>query len=670
MVRLLSAIMFTDMVGYTALMQQDEARAKAQRDRQRRVLESRIEEHGGRILQFYGDGTLSVFQSAVQAVRAAMAVQTDLGAEPRVPLRIGIHTGDIVHDDEGVFGDGVNVAARVQSLATPGSILVSDKLFDEVKNQSDIQVVSLGQFDLKNVTRHIGVYAITNDGLTRPHETELADARAMDPKSVAVLPFVNMSSDAENEFFADGISEEIINALTRVEGLQVTARTSSFAFKGKNDDIREIANRLAVKTVLEGSVRRAGNRVRIAAQLINAEDGYHLFSDVYDRPLDDIFATQDEIARTIVEQLQQHLDPEQHAASPVATPAAEPLTERPHTRPLTEIGSPIRPHTHDTEAYTEYLKGRFHWNKWNLKDAQKAIVHLERSAELDPSCSLPFSALAMVYCFLASIGQLPADDAYPRAAAYAREALALEGEGGEGHLALGVVKVFYDWDFTGAEEAFRRALDVMPGSADAHHLYGMFLKAVGRHDESVEHLRTAGRIDPLSLPLNQALVIALFAGDRVDEAEAILHRSMELNPDFRATVEADAWLRVRRGDLEGAAERFERMTELTGDPRLGAAQRGFVYGRLGRTEDALAMLGLLREREKAEPGQNLRMDYALLYWGLGDLDETFRHLNAAVDERIGIVIYLKTSPNWKPLQSDPRFAEVVARIGLPETAPV
>ena len=660
MVRQLTAIMFTDMVGYTALMQQDERQAKAQRDRQRGVLETSIDAFGGRILQFYGDGTLSVFPSAVEAVRSAMAIQAELSQEPQVPLRIGLHTGDVVHDEDGVFGDGVNVAARIQGLASPGSVLVSDKLFDDIKNHTDIRATALGEFALKNVARPTTVHAIVNDGLAVPDPADLKTVRSRDLRTVAVLPFVNMSADPENEFFADGMTEEIINALTRVSGVQVTARTSSFAFKGRNEDVREIAAQLGVATVLEGSVRRAGNRVRIAAQLINADDGYHLFSEVFDRPIDDIFATQDELSATIVARLEGLFDPGTPPGTPTATPTVQPVSGHGHSH-----AHPSRPHSHDTEAYTEYLKGRFYGNKWTPNDAHMAIRHLERSAEMDPTCALPFSSLATIFTYLASIGQLPAEDAYPRAAAYAREALALAEGGGEGHIALGVVKLFYEWDFEGASAALQKALELTPGSADAHHMYGMFLKATGQHRASVSHLKKAVRIDPLSLPLNQALAISLFAADRVEDAEAQITRTLELDPTFRASIETAGWIRMRKGDPAGALAHFEALPLLSNNRFAGAAHRGLALARLGRMDEANDMLKLLMERRVEEPRVNLRMDMAVMYYALQNVDETFNQLNHAVDERLGGIVFLNTSPNWKPLRKDPRFKAIVERVGVP-----
>lgn len=668
-VRQLSAIMFTDMVGYTALMQEDEARARSQRDRQRQVLEASIAEHGGRILQFYGDGTLSVFASAIEAVRAAMEIQRELRADPEVPLRIGLHTGDVVFDRNGVVGDGVNVAARIQGLATPGAILVSGKVHDELKNQPDIETRSLGRFRFKNVRSPMEVHAVVGAGLSSPDEAALGPAREREPRSVAVLPFVNMSSDPQNEFFSDGVSEEIINALTRVRDLRVTARTSSFAFKGRNEDVREIAARLGVETVLEGSVRRAGDRVRIAAQLIDARSGYHLFSEVYDRSLDDIFETQDELARTIVERLHVHLVPTRTEAAPSDPPSG--AAPRGHRHDYGATGSLlVRAHTHDTEAYTEYLRGRFHWNKWTPEDARLAIQHMERAAEMDPTCALPFTGLATTYTLLANLGQLPADDAYPRAAAFARHALELEEDAGESHLALAAVKMFYDWDFEGARESFERALALTPGAAEVHHLYSLFLKAMGRVDEAVEHMETAVGMDPLSLPYNQTLAVALQTAGRLDEAEARLDRILALDPNFRSSVETRGWIRFRRGDLDGAVEQFERLPRLADHPAAGAGHRALVYGRLGRTDEVRAMGELLDRRAAEQPRVNLAMDRALFHWGLDDLDGVFSCFHRAVDERLGSVVFLATSPNWSALRDDPRFGEVVERIGLvPQAGP-
>src|SRR5580765_3470662 len=318
--RQLAAILFADMVGYTTLMQENEQLAHLKLKRLKEVLEATISRFNGKILQYYGDGSLSIFGSAIDCVNSAINIQQQLQQEPKVALRIGIHTGDVAIEDESVYGDGVNLASRIESLAVPGGIFISEKVYDEIRNQQNIETREMGYFELKNVTTPVRIFAIANNGITVPGRDELRGKTKQTNNRLAVLPFVNMSTDPENEYFSDGITEELLNALTRVDGLQVTSRTSAFAFKGKHDDIREIAIKLNVDKILEGSVRKSGNKVRITTQLINAADGYHIWSENYDRDLIDIFDVQDEISGIIANKLRENLTAVQKVAHLVKTP--------------------------------------------------------------------------------------------------------------------------------------------------------------------------------------------------------------------------------------------------------------------------------------------------------------------------------------------------------------
>ena len=344
--RQLAAILFADMAGYTALMQENEPLARLKRQRLKDVLESAIDQFNGKLLQYYGDGSLSIFNSAIDSVRFAINMQQQLKQEPKVDLRIGIHTGDVAMEDGFIYGDGVNLASRIESLAVPGGIFVSEKVYDEIKNQDNISTLELGYFELKNVKTPVRVYAITNDGIVTPSREDIKGKTKQPGNRLAVLPFVNMSADPENEFFSDGVTEELLNALTKVDGLQVTSRTSAFAFKGKNDDIRDIGIRLSVDKILEGSVRKSGSRVRITAQLINAADGYHIWSENYDRNLTDIFEVQDEISAIIANKLRENLTAKKHAEHLVKAP-------------VKNVG-----------AYSLYLKGLYFWNKMTPADTR------------------------------------------------------------------------------------------------------------------------------------------------------------------------------------------------------------------------------------------------------------------------------------------------------------
>jgi len=446
-VRMLSAIMFSDMVGYTALMHEDEKKAKDSRDRYRKTLEENISKHQGKILQYYGDGALAIFGSAIESALCAVEIQKELLKTPEVPLRIGIHSGDIVYDDDGIYGDGVNIASRIESLSVPGGVLISDKLFDEIKNHSFLSAEFLGSYKLKNVKSPVKIYAISNPGLKIPTGQQLKSKTGFEEKhSIAVLPFVNMSADPENEYFSDGITEEILNALTNIDGLKVTSRTSSFAFKGKNEDIREIGTKLNVNSVLEGSVRKSGNKIRITAQLINTVDGYHVWSEVFNRNLEDIFEVQDEISRKIANKLRERL--------------SEKSVE----------GTLIRSHTNNLDAYNDYLKGIFYYNKWTPEDITKSVSFFLDAINKEEKFVLPYSGIANSYAIAAVTGIMNSKEAYESAKKYALKTLELDKSLAEGHVSLAIVKMFYDWDWNGALKSFNTALELNPGAGYIHYI--------------------------------------------------------------------------------------------------------------------------------------------------------------------------------------------------------
>jgi TolB-like protein/Flp pilus assembly protein TadD len=553
----------------------------------------------------------------------------------------------VVHDEEGVFGDGVNVASRIQGLAVAGGILISGKVFDEVKNHRDIRTRSLGSFNLKHVQHPMKVFAVANEGLAVPSSDDLTAERASTPNSVAVLPFVNMSSDRDNEYFSDGITEEIINALAQVNGLKVTARTSSFKFKNRNDDIRHIAEQLAVTHVLEGSVRRAGNRVRVTAQLICAESGFHMFSETYDSSLEDVFGVQDQIARKIMERLAQHL-------RPVRTSETE--------RPISVS------HSHDTEAHAEYLKGRFENARFSPEGARRAIEHYEKAMELDPGCALPYAGLAGACVFLGSIGHAPAHDAFARAEEAATRAVELEPDIGATHLAQAMVRLFHNWDFEGAYRSLQKAITLTPGAADAHHLYAMYLEAIGDFEEAVDEARTAVQLSPLSSACNEALAHALTLAGQLPEARKVIDRTMELDPRFRSAVQTSGWTYVAAGDLDAAAAEFERLPAMAGREYASASDRAYVYAKQGRTADVERMLALLDERREAQPHVTLDLDYALVYEALGDRARSLEYLSRAIDRRMGSIVLLEAFVSFQDARTDPRFRALLRRIGIPEVA--
>ncbi len=641
--RQLAAIMFADMTGYTAMMQEDEQKAKQLRDRQRLALEKFIPGHNGRILQYFGDGTLSIFNSAIDAVRSAIHIQQELLKEPRVLLRIGIHSGDIAYDHQGVYGDCVNLASRIEALSLPGSVLISDKVFDEVKNQPDIRTSLLGKFSLKNVKRQVDVYAVVNDDLIVPAGNELG-VKPGKEKSIAVLPFINMSADPENEYLSDGISEEILNALTHVEGLQVTARTSSFLFKGKNEDIRQIGIKLGVSSILEGSVRKAGNKIRITAQLINTADGYHIWSETYNGELDDIFRLQDEISQKILNRLRENFS----------------LAEK--KQPV------IKASTENIDAYNLYLKGRYYWNKSNPESIRKAIEYYEEAIAVDQDFALPYCALSYCYSFMGSAGLMPPTEAYPRAKDYTLKAIELDPSHAESHLSLATIKFYHNWDFKGAEQSLNKAVSLSLNSSLINQVHGWYLIAKGDFKKAIEKMEQAVMLDPLSLPLLANLADAYAFDGRFEEALAQYDKVLEMDPSFRRGHEGKGIVYLAAGEPLKAIEHLEQYHKLIGHPLKGVSSLGHAYAAARQTEKAMECLDKIRQREETEQGVLLHMDYAFLYSGLGDLDKAFYYLNKTYDERIGIaclgMIFCIRYPMLKELRSDPRFNQLIDRIEI------
>jgi TolB-like protein/class 3 adenylate cyclase/Tfp pilus assembly protein PilF len=430
----LVAIMFTDIQGYTALMQQDEGKALQFRNRHRKIFDSITPKHRGKILQYYGDGTLSIFQSAIDAVKCGIEIQLALRMAPQIPVRIGIHSGDLIIDKEDVIGDGVNVASRVESLAVAGSVFISGKIYDEVKNQTGIQTASMGHFEFKNVSKPMEIFAVTNPGLVVPQKDQLTgklkrpspDKRAaygfgakkfadiwmplialaivaagffwlqnqlsqqnvppttlverqVFEKSIAVLPFINDSNDSSNVYIINGLMESILNHLQKIEDLRVISRTSVERYRNTPKRIPEIAQELGVYYFVEGSGQKIGNQIQLNIQLIEAASDRHLWSEQYNREASDVFSLQREVAQKIATEISAIITPEEQ----------ERLEEIP---------------TDNLEAWDNYLKGRELFYQENLEGLQKAIGFYEKAIQLDPEFAQAYAGLAVTYYFL-ELGQ-------------------------------------------------------------------------------------------------------------------------------------------------------------------------------------------------------------------------------------------------------------------------
>src|SRR6266478_2700238 len=448
-------------------------------------------------------------------------------------------------------------------------------------------------------------------------------------KSIAVLPFVDLSQAKDQEYFCDGISEEILDALAKVEGLRVVARTSSFSFKGKNADMSEIAQKLNVQNVLEGSLRREGNRICITAQLINARNGFHIWSDTFERELQGVFAVQDEITRSIVDALKIKLA----VAPPVRTPES-------------------------TEAYDLYLKGLYYSNKSDEENLRKSLNLFQQALDKDPNFARAWTGIAKAWEQLADAYVRPLE-AYPKVKEAASKALALDDEDAEAHSYLGEAKLLIDRDVAGAEDEIKRALQLDRNSATAHFFMSWLKLTQGDCGEGAKQIQEAEKLDPLSPMIIDSAAERYVAADRLDDAISAGKRVLQVDPNyiyFDSTL-ADAYR--EKGDLQEAVALYEKAQTLTHFPSAGLA---IAYAKMGRLEDARRVLN--QRIEKSRQQYVAADSIAAVYVALGDKEEAFRWLERAFDEHSAPMFYLACHPQFRSLRSDPRFADLLRRMGV------
>ncbi len=457
-------------------------------------------------------------------------------------------------------------------------------------------------------------------------------------KSIAVLPFANVSSVGGSEYFSDGLTEELINTLARVQGLRVAARTSSFAFKGKNLQIDEIARQLKVEAVLEGSVRQAGDSLRISAQLVNAQDGFPLWSQSYDRRSEDVFAVQEEIARAIVASLKLRLPGGANAAL-------------------------LRGGTADAAAHDLYLRGRHAWNKRTPDGFQQAVRHFQQAIERDSLYAAAYSGLADTYLSLYDYELIAPKEATAKASMAAARALKIDPTLAEARNSLAHLHL-HEWKWAAAESEFKRAIELDPGYAPSYHWYALSLTTVGRLEEAVAAMTTAQQLDPLSLRMNADLGMALLAAAQYDQAIAQERRTLELDPNFPTAYWIAGMAYEQKGMYADARREFERAIALRpGNPNY-LASLASVHALDGREAESRAILRDLEAQAAKRAASPFFV--ALVHTALGDKDAAFRWLERAYQERSGSIRYLKMERRLDRLRSDPRYADLMRRVGLPQ----
>lgn len=625
--------MFTDIVGYTALMQGDEAMAAQVRKRHRAVFQQQHEVAHGEIVQYYGDGSLSVFKSAIEAVECAIAIQKSLQEGNPVPLRIGLHMGDIVFDNTEVYGDGVNFAARIESMSVAGAILLSGKIDDELKNHPNITTTFLGQFDLKNIAKPVEVFAVTNEGIVVPAVSELKGKRATVSKTIAVLPFVNMSTNADNEYFSDGITEEIINALAKINSLKVTSRTSSFFFKNKTIPIKEIASELGVSAILEGSVRLAGNTLRITAQLIQAEQDFHFWSETWDRKLENIFEIQDEISLIIADKLREQFG---------------------HFEIQPQL---VEKQTDNIDAYELSLKAKFHANKWNPEDMRMAISFYEQALELDPAHTESYLGLADAYGFMATTGFIPEAEAWGKAFELTTKARQLNEQLPEVHYQLANLAFFTAGDFKEAFKETQKAIEINPNYVQAQQFMSFLHVVSGNAEHASNHLEIALSIDPLSQETLFFKAYFHYMTRDYDKSLELLENCLQQNPKNIPAHTIKCYCLLKLGRFDAVYSYFDNLPAdivIPGD-KLGLAA---LTATLQKDTDAASRYLVQLLKNAQQPNGFREYSYLFLVYALGgENDKAFDWLSDAEEKRSPFRFMHFADPLASSIMDDPRYAE-------------
>jgi adenylate cyclase len=629
--RQLAAIMFTDIVEYTALMQGNEKVAASTRARHREVFQQQHNLYQGEIIQYYGDGTLSVFKSALEAVTCAIEIQNLLQEGDPVPLRIGLHLGDIVFDHTEVYGDGVNFASRIESLGSAGTILLSEKINDELKNHTTISTTSLGHFELKNIDKPAEVFAITNKGIKVPSSSDLKSKQKNLNNTIAVLPFVNFSDSKDNEYFSDGITEEIINALAKIRNLKVTSRTSSFFFKGKNIPITEIGEKLGVSAILEGSVRLSGNSLRITAQLIQVKEDFHFWSETWDRKLENVFEIQDEVSIIIADKLREHFG---------------------HL----EIDETlVTKQTENINAYEYCLKAKFHESKWNPEDINTAISLYEEALALDSKYAEAHLGLAGCYSFLGTIAFIPFEEGWNKTVSHTNQALALNGQSSGVHYQLSNQAFFVECDFNKALKEGKKAIELNPNNAEAQQNISFLYTLAGDLEKSSIHLEIALSINPLSEETHFFRAYYHYMIEDYLQALEMVEQCLFSNDKNIPAHSIKASCLLQLGRYDEVINYFDNIPAeivLQGE-KTGIV--GLAYALKNDTINASIYLEKLIAQSKEEDGFAADSYLFMMYVVIGDLDKAFKWVEQAIENNSSLLFIRYVDPIVNALKKDSRY---------------
>jgi len=629
-------IMFTDIVGYTRLIRQDEQTLGEILRHHQIIHKECVEAHSGKLVQCRADGSLSLFESGSLAIKAAIAIQEGCQDPHGIPVRIGIHKGEVRHVGDEIVGDSLNTAFRIRTIAIEGSIVISEVVYEETNGHVDFTFKRLGLFNLKHTPNPVLLYVTGSPGTKLPGRESFKDDLSAPENSIAVLPFRDLSAGQDQQYLGEGMSEEIINNLVKIEGLKVTARTSSFVIARRELDIKEIGKLLGVAHVLEGSVQKEGTRIRITAQLINARDGFHEFSESFTREIQDIFLIQEELSVRIVQLLKDKFDigPDKSRLSTYKTD--------------------------NLDAYDLYLRGQYELNLGTHQNIEKAIQIFEELIRMAPDFAIAHAALSRCYLVQGIFEMEDKDVAYARMEAAVNKAMELDPDLAEIQAARNLAEFWKGgWNLGKFYQIITSAMAANPGSADLRMFYAMYHLISGRTDEARMEIQLAYKLDPFSIPIRLRLVRTLYCCHEYEKALEYCNAILEESPGFISAQGSKAWVLALSGDYQAALYEFQGLREWTLAEDYKYSGMAYVLTRMGKPDKAYKYIKKLRERIEKGELKTPNYHFAVIYQVMNKEEEMFRHLEDGIKNRDFNLLFIKSDPLFKEYHSDPRFIKLV-----------
>lgn len=672
--RQLAAILFTDIVGYTALMQENEQNAVFITKRYMSVLKECVSLHDGNILNDFGDGSLCSFNSATEALRCSIKMQQLLQQEPKVPLRIGLHIGEIFFEDEKVMGDGVNIASRIQSLGQANTILFSKEIFDKIRNQLEFKSVFVGSFEFKNVDDPMQVFALANDELIVPEKKQMTGklkeiqkkpakkkwilgltaiiilaisalfiAHGLKnkkgftgDKSIVVLPFENYTNDAGQENLINSITEEITTQLAKIADIKVIGRISAVSFMKQKKPLDQIAEVLGVSAYLEGSVSKAGDKIRITAQLIDANTQEHIWAESYTRDMNDVFSMQIEVAQQIAGQL--------HAK----------LTEE-------EKNNINKKPTDNMEAYKYYRKGRFFWGQRTKESFDSAEVNYNKAIALDPDYALAYSGLTDLYIYPNNgMSQL---EAMPIAKDYATKAFGLDSTLSEPLTTLGFIQSAFDYDWAKSKITLMKAIALNGNYPTSHLFFGNLLQYTHESTEKgINEIKKALALDPLSVNPNYVLGRNFYYAKKYDSAYEQLKKTLAFDPNFNLAKGNLIYIFLERKNYPEAINLIKQLP-LHPTSKIFYSQGATLSYAYAVSGDIVSAKNELDKTLAEFPDQST-YNIARVYIPLNDYNNALNNLEKAYQQRDIWMYILNVDPTFDPIRNEPRFIALLKKMRL------